>query len=92
MLSSLRLEALLGLEDMPVRGPRVRRAARHLVAAKMRGGSPAVLHGEVELLGRGFVEPGGELESVTAVRQFQTLTSRYRVSRCTGVFPSDLIR
>jgi hypothetical protein len=76
VLSSLRLEAVLGFEDMPVRGPRVRRAARHLVAAKVRGGRPAVLHGEVELLGRGVVKPGGELESVTWGRQFQTLTSR----------------
>jgi hypothetical protein len=56
-----------------VRGPGMRRAARHLAVSKVSCGRPAVLRGEVELGGCLFAQPGGELEGLA---QFQTFTSR----------------
>ena len=73
VLARLAAQALIRCEDVPVRGPGVRRAARHLAVSKVSCGRAAVLRGEVELGGCLFAQPGGELEGLA---QFQTLTSR----------------
>jgi len=61
--------AFLRFHQMPVRGPRVRRAARNLLVAEMGGRDAAVLRGEVELPRNLVVELRGFV-------QFQTFTSR----------------
>ncbi len=73
VLARLAAQAVVSFEDVPVRGPGVRRGAGHLAVSKVSRGRPAVLRGEVELGGCLFAQPGRGLEGLA---QFQTLTSR----------------
>jgi hypothetical protein len=69
MLACLRAHALLRLEQVAVRRPGVRRAARDFVVAEVRRRGAAVLCCQVKLL-RDLVVQHRD------VVQFQTLTSR----------------
>ena len=73
MLARLIPHVLLRRDQVSVRGPRMRGAARDLVVAKVRRGDTTVLRGEVEFLRSIVVEPGRRLERLS---QLQTLTSR----------------
>jgi hypothetical protein len=66
-------QARLCFEDVTVRGPAVRGAARHFALAEVHGGGATMTGGKLELGGRVLVELclGGEL-----LAQFQTFTSR----------------
>ena len=73
VLTRLLPQALLRLEHMSLRGPRMRSAAGHLVASKVACGGAAVLRCELQLGGGLVVELRRGLERFA---QFQTLTSR----------------
>ena len=76
MLKRLCIEALARGEDVPVRGPRVRGAARDDVVAEVTGRNAAVLRRKVELRGCLVVQARGGLAGVDFLAQFHTLTSR----------------
>ena len=92
MLARLLRETIVRLEHVPVSGPCMRGSTRNLPVAEVSRRRPAMPRRELELLRGVVVEPRRQLERVGNLAQFQTLTSRYSVSRCTGVLPSALIK
>jgi hypothetical protein len=73
MLARLLVQPRLRLEEVSPCGPRVRRAAGHLLVPEMSRGGLAVPPRELELGGRFVVELRRLFERVV---QFQTFTSR----------------
>jgi hypothetical protein len=66
-------EALVGLEHVPVRSPRVCGTARHVTVREMPRCGSTVLRCKVELRGGPFVDSRRHFQRLV---QFQTLTSR----------------
>ena len=73
MLAGLLFQPLPRFEQVPVGGPRMRRAPWDLAVAEVARSGAAMTRGDLELLGGLVVQPGRRFEPLV---QFQTLTSR----------------